>query len=64
MTSKERVAEIIQVLPEELVRELEHYAEYLQKKAQQEEWSEVALAHLAARYTEDEVEYTLDDLKR
>ena len=64
MTSKERVVEMIQALPEELVRELAHYAEYLQEKAQQEEWSKTSLAHLATRYTEDEVEYTLDDLKR
>lgn len=64
MTSKERVTEIIEILPEELVRELAHYAEYLQGKAQQEEWSEMSLAHLAARYTEDEVEYTLADLKQ
>lgn len=64
MTSKERVTEIIQILPEELVRELAHYAEYLEEKAQREEWSEMSLAHLAVRYTEDEVEYTLADLKQ
>lgn len=64
MTSKEMVAEIIERLPENLVRELQHYAEYLYLRSQHEEWSEISLAHLAARYTESEVEYTTEDLKR
>ena len=64
MTTKERVVELIEHLPEELLRELQHYAEYLDTKSQHEEWSKVSLAHLAARYAADEVEYTSDDLKR
>lgn len=64
MTSKEMLGELIERLPEELVRELQHYAEYLYLRSQHEEWSEMSLAHLAARYTADEVEYTMDDLRR
>ncbi len=64
MTTKERVVELIERLPEELLREVQHYAEYLDAKAQHEEWSRISLAQLAARYAKDEVEYTLDDLKR
>ncbi|NOT55159.1 MAG: hypothetical protein HOP18_11175 [Deltaproteobacteria bacterium] len=64
MTSKEVVVEIIERLPENFVRELQHYAEYLSFRAQHEEWSEIALTHLAARYTDNEVEYTEADLKR
>jgi hypothetical protein len=64
MTSKEMLVELIERLPEELVRELQHYAEYLYLRSQHEEWSEISLAYLTARYTADEVEYTMDDLKR
>jgi uncharacterized protein DUF2281 len=63
MTSKEMLVELIERLPEELVHELQHYAEYLYLRSQHEEWSEISLAHLAARYIADEVEYTMDDLK-
>ena len=62
MTSKETVVQLLERLPEELVREVQHYAEYLYLRSQHEEWSHLSLAHLAARDTEDEVEYTLDDL--
>ena len=64
MTSKEMVAEIIERLPEDLLRELQHYAEYLYLRSQHKEWSKISLAHLAARYTESEVEYAPEDLKR
>ena len=64
MTLKKLVVELIERMPEELVREVHHYAEYLHTRSQHEEWSQVSLAHLAARYGADEVEYTTDDLKR
>lgn len=64
MTTKEMVVELIKYLPEELLREVQHYAEYLNTRLQHEEWSRISLAHLAARYASDEVEYTTDDLKR
>jgi len=64
MNTKERVVELIERLPEDLLREVQHYAEYLDTKSQHEEWSKISAAHLAARYAADEVEYTLDDLKR
>jgi len=64
MTCREKVAELIARMPDELVREVQHYAEYLDLRSQHEEWSRTALMHLAARYTADEIEYTTDDLKR
>ncbi|MBI4526371.1 MAG: DUF2281 domain-containing protein [Deltaproteobacteria bacterium] len=64
MTTKESVVELIERLPEELLQEVRHYAEYLHTRSQHEEWSRVSLAHLAARYSADEVEYTKDDVKR
>ena len=64
MTTKERVTELIERLPEDLLREVQHYAEYLHAKSQHEEWARISLAHLAACYATDEAEYTLEDLKR
>lgn len=64
MTTKEIMVELIERLPEDLLREVQHYAEYLDTKSQHEEWSRISLANLAARYAAGEAEYTLDDLKR
>ena len=63
MTTKEMVVELIEHLPEKLLPEVQHFAEYLHTRSQHEEWSRRSLAHLAGRYTSDEVEYTRDDLK-
>ena len=64
MTTKEKVAELIDRLPEELLLEVQHYAEYLHTRSQNAEWSKFSLAHLGARYDADEAEYTTDDLSR
>ena len=64
MTHKEILAELLDRMPEDIVREVQHYAEYLCTKSQYEDWSRLSLAHLAAHYTHEEVEYTTDDLKR
>jgi hypothetical protein len=64
MTTKEMVTELIDRLPEELLREVQHYAEYLHTRAQNAEWSKFSLAQLGARYDADEAEYTTDDLRR
>lgn len=61
MTTKEMVAELIDRLPEELLREVQHYAEYLHTRSQNAEWSKFSLG---ARYAADEAEYTADDLNR
>ena len=64
MTSKEMIAQLIERLPEDLVREVQHYAEYLCLRLEHEEWSMMSLTHLAAHYDSNEVEYTSEDLKR
>jgi hypothetical protein len=63
MTHKEAVVELLDQMPDDLIREVRHYAEFLYANSQRAEWSEMILAHLAARYEADEVEYTMDDLK-
>lgn len=64
MTHREKLVELLERLPEEIVREVQHYAEYLYSKSQHEDWSRLSLTHLEARYTHEEVEYTTDDLRR
>lgn len=64
MTTREIVAELIERLPEELLREVQHYAEYLHARSQNEQWSHVSLAHLGEHYGPDEEEYSSDDLAR
>ena len=63
MTHKEAVVELLDQMPDDLIREVRHYAEFLYANLQQAEWSETTLAYLATRYEADEVEYTMDDLK-
>ena len=63
MTHKEAVVALLEQMPDDLIREVRHYAEFLYTTSQHAEWSEIALAHLAGRYGADEVEYTTDDLK-
>ena len=64
MTHKEAVVALLEQMPDDLICEVRHYAEFLYAKSQHAEWSEIALAHLAVRYGADEVEYTTDDLKQ
>ena len=64
MTHKEVVVALLDHMPDELVCEIQHYAEYLYARSQHEQWSEVSSSLLAARYGADEVEYTIDDLPR
>ena len=64
MTHKEAIVELLDQMPDDLIREVRHYAEFLYANSQHAEWSEMTLAHLAARYEADEVEYTMDDLKQ
>jgi hypothetical protein len=61
---KELVVEILERMPADLIREVHHYAEYLEARSQNKEWTQLSLAGLAARYAAEEVEYSLDDLKR
>jgi hypothetical protein len=63
MTHKEVVLELLEQMPEDLIREVLHYAEFLYANSQHAEWAEMALTQLAARYGDDEVEYTTDDLQ-
>jgi len=64
MTHKEAVVELLDQMPDDLIREVRHYAEFLYANSQHAEWADMTLAHLAARYETDEVEYTMDDLKK
>ena len=64
MTTKEMVVELIERLPEELLREGQHYAEYLYTRSEHEQWLRISLAQLGAHYGPDEVDYLPNDLTR
>lgn len=64
MTHKKAVVELLNQMPDDLIREVRHYEDFLYANSQHAGWSEMTLAHLAARYEADEVEYTTDDLKQ
>jgi hypothetical protein len=64
MTHKEAVVELLDQMPDDLIREVRHYAEFLYANSQHAEWADMTLAYRAARYEADEVEYTMDDLKK
>jgi len=63
MTAKEKISHILECMPEDLVREVQHFAEFLCAKSHESEWSTYSAALLAARYVKEEIEYTTDDLK-
>lgn len=60
MTIKERLTELIELLPEDEARELE---EFLLARRDQREWHLGALASFAAHFDDNEVEYTLADAR-
>lgn len=64
MTTKEIVVELIECLPEELLQEVQHYAEYLYARSQHEQWLRISLGQLGAHYGPDEVDYLPSDLTR
>ncbi len=64
MTHKEILVELLDRMPEEMVVEVQRYAEYLYTRSQYEEWSSASLTHLGTRYSKEEVDYTTDDLGR
>ena len=64
MTHKEAVLELLEQMPDDLIREVRHYAEFLYANSQHAEWAEMALGQLAARYGDSEVDYTMDDLRQ
>jgi len=64
MTVKESIEKYLDVLPEERLRELLHFAEFLKWQQERREWQQFGRAQLARAYGKDEPEYSIVDVKR
>ncbi len=62
MSTREALDRVLQALPDERVREVLDFAEFLQNK-DAVAWRQFGRAQLARAYGDDEPEYTADDLK-
>ena len=64
MTVKESLETYLEVLPEERLRELLHFAEFLKWQQERSEWQQFGRTQFARAYGKDEPEYTMVDVKR
>jgi Protein of unknown function (DUF2281) len=63
MSARESLKKLIEEMPEEQLREVLHFAEFLSSKEERAAWKAFGQAQLARAYGLDEPEYTLADLK-
>jgi hypothetical protein len=63
MTVHERLQQLAAKMPEDRLKELLDFAEFLTLRDEQAEWRRFGLAQLARAYSGEEPEYTLADLK-
>ncbi|MEX0677265.1 MAG: hypothetical protein WD063_09330 [Pirellulales bacterium] len=63
MSVKETLEKVLDELPEERLREVLHFAEFLNWREEREAWRQFGQPQLARAYGPDEPEYTLADLK-
>ena len=62
MTSRELLDDILNNLPDDQIRKVLEYAEFLGWQDENEAWRRFGLQQLARAYGDDEPEYTLDDI--
>ena len=63
MTVKESIDEVVQSLPEDRLRELLDFAQFLRWQEERDDWRRFGQAQFAKAYGPDEPEYTEADLK-
>lgn len=63
MTLRESLDRVVAVLPEDRLRELVEFAQFLASRSEQIEWQAFGRSQFAAAYGPDEPEYTLADVK-
>ena len=63
MTVKESLHSLLDTLPEERLREVLDFAEFLRLQEEREGWQEFGRSQFARAYGPDEPEYTLADVK-
>jgi hypothetical protein len=63
MSAKEALERILEALPEERLREIVDFAEFLSWQEERARWRQFGQAQLARAYGSNEPEYTSADLK-
>jgi len=63
-TTKERLHQLVDEMPEQLAVESQNYAEYLRTRPTEVERDRLSLALLDSRYGPDEEEYTAGDARQ
>lgn len=63
MSTREALDRVLQALPEERVREVLNFAEFLRSK-DSESWRQFGRAQLARAYGDNEPEYATSDIKQ
>lgn len=63
MSVKEKLAEVLDALPEERLHELLDFAEFLSWQEERRAWQQFGQAQLARAYGPNEAEYSRADLK-
>jgi hypothetical protein len=63
MDPRQTLQQMVKELPDEVVRQIVDFAEYVAFKIEREEWQEFGRMQLACLYGPDEPEYTEADIK-
>ena len=63
MVLNEELQRILSALPEERLRQVLDFAQFLEWQEERRDWQGLGLAHLAGLYGPNEPEYTEADLK-
>jgi hypothetical protein len=64
MSVKEALDKVLEALPEEKLREVLDFAEFLNGRAERAAWQQFGQAQMARAYGPDEPDYTSADLKK
>jgi hypothetical protein len=64
MSVKEALEKVLEVLPEEKLREVLDFAEFLNGQAERAAWRQFGQAQIARAYGPDEPDYTSADLRK
>jgi hypothetical protein len=64
MSVKEALEKVLEALPDERLREILDFAEFLNERAERTAWQHFGQAQIARAYGPDEPDYTSADLKK
>jgi hypothetical protein len=64
MTVRESISELLDGMPEPRQRLLLDFARFLTVEAEREGWQQFGMSHFAQAYSDNEPDYTIQDLKQ